>query len=178
MHRLLWLALSTASPPQADAAAAPITSWYAAAVIDVSEAGDILSCVDEQAGRPPAGLVDPCVNFKGEIPQPMLDELENTGLPRRVTIEMAMAADGAPRPAFRYYQTSQTPSALASVAFEVSKDGAIENCRKLDTGEERWTVKLPALCSIVRGPYRPLADANGRPRRTSATFTVAFSTAR
>ncbi|WP_404339645.1 hypothetical protein AB2M62_09250 [Sphingomonas sp. MMS12-HWE2-04] len=178
---MFWFPLIAALPAAfgpGDGGAPPIAVWHAVAVIGISESGKILSCVDETEGGPPAGLGDPCVSFEGETPPPMLEGLGGAGAARRVTIEMAMAVDSEPRPALRYHQASQLPNALASARFDVSAKGKTQNCRKLDTGAERWTVKLPSLCSVVRPSYAPPVDARGGARRAKATFTIAFSTAR
>ncbi|AQR72730.1 hypothetical protein BXU08_02740 [Sphingomonas sp. LM7] len=160
-----------------EAVLTPISTWHAVAVLEVSGTGDIVSCADESSGAIPATVGPPCETFKGRLPSQMLQAIGGAGASQQLTIEIALTFDDAPSPALRYARPGQKQSALATVAFDVSERGTVENCRSVSTGQERWLATLPSLCETT-GPFVAPSGVDGKPRRASAVFTTAWSTAR
>lgn len=151
----------------------PLESWSVTARALIDEKGEILSCETDKQGKWPADS-DAC-EFLRRMPAGMGLVMRGTAVPGRAELmfQFGMALDGTEPPA-TYREAGRTVTNLLLVAFEIDRDGKMQNCRFV----QRQGV-LGATATDCQPPFGQFDTDQPGPAREfpiKATFLWAYST--
>lgn len=151
----------------------PIASFASVARLDIAADGTLNGCTAEAKGAvPTAVLGDACAVFStGPVSRYLLLKGELRAAHALVVNETALTFDGDIAYPEQHRLGARRVAGLSRVRFDVTPDGAVTNCRVLETA---GSVPLPALCPAPLGRFE-VATGRDTGRTRSATMLVSFS---
>lgn len=150
----------------------PVAAWSHTSRAVIDGEGNLLSCTARGEGTVPEDSGDFC-EFAAKTRGFALEARGGRGSSNAtVYVETRQTLDGQALTPARHEQPGMLLVSLISARLDIAETGLVENCT---ITERRGFLANSQLCDRVLGPFAPNRDATGRPRRSSAVATFAYS---